>query len=93
DHSLFMPTIERFWPLGSDEISDVDSQGQWREAELDPFTATTIPAGPAGALNGGRIPGWEYVVDEGNFKPNDKRKQSAVDSPGTALPFHCPACG
>lgn len=93
DYSLFMPTVERFWPLGSDEISDDDSQGQWREAELDPFTATIIPAGPAGALNGGRIPGWEYVVNEGNFKPNDKRKQSAVDSPGTALPFQCPACG
>lgn len=93
DYSLFMPSVERFWPLGSDEISEDDSQGRWREAELDPFTATITPAGPTGALSRDKIPGWEYFVNEGNFKPNEKRKQPAIDSPGTALPFQCPACG
>ena len=93
DYSLFMPTVERFWPLGGDEISEDDSQGRWRKAELDPFTATITSAGLAGLPNGDRIPGWEYVVNEGNFRPNERRKQPSVDSPGTALPFQCPACG
>lgn len=94
DYSIFMPTMERFWPLGTGEISDEDAQGRWREAEFDPFTATISAISPGADASAERVPGWEYVVGKGkNFRGSKERKQEAPDAAGTALPFQCPACG
>jgi DEAD/DEAH box helicase domain-containing protein len=94
DYALFMPTMERFWPLGKEDISEDHAQGKWRQAIYDPFTATirartlvTDECVPDA------IPGWEYFVSETNFQPNEARNQTTIDSSGTALPFQCPACG
>ena len=93
DYALFMPTMERFWPVGKDELSEDEAQGKWREAGYDPFTATIKAVNPGGATPETSVPGFEYVVNEKNFSPSKARKQESLDAPGTALPFQCPACG
>ncbi|WP_282187583.1 DEAD/DEAH box helicase [Chromobacterium haemolyticum] len=94
DYALFMPTLERFWPQGNEEISCDEAQGNWREASYDPFTATIRPIPVTGNVpEGNNIPGWEYVVNEVNFNGAQEWKQTSIDSSGTALPFQCPSCG
>ena len=92
DYTIFMPTTARFWPLGSDELSDDDAQGKWRRAILDPKTATIFVGGRRFAdLDG--IPGWHYYVsgDQAAFKGNTKQKSSA--DPKTALPSNARLAG
>ncbi len=93
DYSLFMPTLDRFWPVGKEPVTEDESQGVWREAEFNPFTATIKGVKPGGKLSIDTVPGWEYFVSPANFKPSKEWSHDALDSPGTALPFQCPACG
>ncbi|CNK54575.1 Lhr-like helicases [Yersinia pseudotuberculosis] len=93
EYVLFMPTVDRFWPLGNEKLSDDDSFGKWKEASYDPFTATiTQPISPVKPLPATDIAGWFYRVPSGDFIP-PKRDQSSSQSPGSSLPFQCPACG
>lgn len=93
EYALFMPTVDRFWPLGDEKLSDEDSFGKWKEASYDPFTATiTQPISPVKPIPETDIAGWFYRVTPGDFT-NPKRGQSSSQSPGSALPFQCPACG
>lgn len=91
EYALFMPTIDRFWPLGKEKLADSDSFGQWQEASYDPFTATIQPISPVKPLAETDIPGWFYYVKPGDFS-SPKRDQSSNQSPGSSLPFQCPAC-
>ena len=90
DYALFMPTMERFWPSGEEEISDDEAQGVWRKAEYDTYSATIINRPLGDVANG--IAGWHYYIDRGHFKPDASRKQNSPSDAGTALPLQCPAC-
>ncbi len=91
DYSIFMPTVNRFWPLGAEEPSDDDSQGTWARAEYDPFTAT-VKLQAAHKEPGNGILGWHYLAEAPHFKSESRRNQNLPSDPGTALPFQCPAC-
>ena len=92
-YALFMPTVNRFPPISSERPEDLDAQGNWIEAEFDPYLATiTKPKVSADCSQ--RIPGWLYYVDPDpkKFKGDMRHKHSSWSDPGTALPFQCPAC-
>lgn len=92
DYTIFMPTLGRFWPIGSDDVNDDDAQGKWRRAVLDPRTATIFFGGRRfNELDG--IPGWHYHVSKDKRAFNGNSKQTSSADPKTALPFQCPACG
>lgn len=93
-YALFMPTVSRFWPLGHEIPEDDDAQGNWEQAEYDPFTATIVRARPGSNGSPDRIPGWRYHVDQdkGRFRGQRERKQESWQDSGSALPFQCPAC-
>jgi DEAD/DEAH box helicase domain-containing protein len=92
DYTLFMPTTDRFWPVGDEEVIDDDSFGRWREAGYNPFTATIHELSATGSLPENTIPGWHYKVTSADFK-KPVRDQGSPSAAGTALPFQCPACG
>ncbi|MBJ8390569.1 DEAD/DEAH box helicase [Citrobacter cronae] len=95
EYALFMPVVERFWPKGDEELnSDNDNTfGTWVKASYDPFTATIQhPVSLLKPLPENHIAGWFYYVKPGEFASSE-RGQSSSQSPGTALPFQCPACG
>ena len=92
-YALFMPTIQRFYPLGTERPEDQDSQGTWQEAEFDPYLASISKTKiEPDCIQ--RIPGWLYHVDKdpNKFKGDARRKHLTWSDPGTALPFQCPAC-
>ena len=95
DYALFMPTLNRFHPIGNErpENENSDSQGEWQEAEFDVALATIFRAKPV-AEESNRIAGWVYVVDKDpkKFRGSAKRKQLSWSDTGSALPFQCPAC-
>lgn len=91
DYSIFMPTVERFWPFGDEVVADDDAFGRWRESTYDPFTATIHEANTSG-VSPEHIPGWHYKVNAADFRGKPIREQDSPKSPGTALPFQCPAC-
>jgi DEAD/DEAH box helicase domain-containing protein len=93
DYTLFMPTTDRFWPAGDEEVIDDDSFGRWQEASYNPFTATIQDLSGDGGFPERSIPGWHYKVTAADFKGKPVREQESQSSPGTALPFQCPACG
>jgi hypothetical protein len=92
EYALFMPTVDRFWP---------------EEKELQPMR-TLLGSGlrlvtirllrrfntlsPIRSIEQTHIAGWFYYVPSGDFSTR-KRGQSSSQSPGSALPFQCPACG
>lgn len=94
-YALFMPTVARFWPLGNDMPEDDESQGQWEEAEFDPFTATVSKIKPGSGGTIGLIQGLRYYVDpdKAKFRGHKGRNQDSWQSAGSALPFQCPSCG
>lgn len=94
DYSIFMPTVGRFWPLGTEDIEEDEAQGTWLRAVYDPYTATIRRIGPDGHYGDG-IPGWHYYVDQNkkNFKKSERHSQYSSADAGSALPFQCPACG
>lgn len=87
DFAVFLPTVERFWPIGKEELSEENAQGKWRPAILDPITGSvrrfreTESSRPA-------IKGFLYNAPTGK----DSWDRAPMD-PGTAVPFQCPACG
>ncbi len=93
-YALFMPTVARFWPLGNDLPEYEESQGQWEEAEYDPFTATVSKRKPGSNGSPDFIQGWRYYVDpdKTKFKGHKGRNQDSWQSAGSALPFQCPSC-
>ena len=93
DYSIFMPTMERFWPVGNEDISQDDAIGQWSLATYDPFTATLQPFSEGRDLPASYVAGWHYQANETDFTGDIPRGQSSSQAPGTALPFQCPACG
>ena len=93
DYTVFMPTTDRFWPAGDEEVIDDESHGRWEAAAYNPFTATIQDLGAAGDYAENSIPGWHYKVTAADFKGKTVRDQESSSSPGTALPFQCPACG
>lgn len=93
DYSVFMPTMERFWPVGGEDISQDESIGQWSLATYDPFTATIQPYAEGRELPAALVAGWHYQANETHFTGDEPRGQSSPQAPGTALPFQCPACG
>jgi DEAD/DEAH box helicase domain-containing protein len=93
DYSVFMPTMERFWPLGREEPSIEEAFGRWSPAVYDPFTATIQTFTEGRELTDSCIAGFHYQVNVADFKDKTVRGQSSPQSPGTALPFQCPACG
>jgi len=92
DYALFMPTLSRFWPAGSEHIQDDDSIGNWVKADFDVFTAT-IKKLPSNSEAGQGIAGWHYVASKSQFTSNKRHGHTSSDAPGCALPFQCPACG
>jgi len=92
-YTLFMPTIHRFYPLGTERPEDKDAQGTWLEADFDPYLAS-ISKTKSEPDYSQRIPGWLYHVDKdpSKFKGDARRKHLSWSDPGTALPFQCPAC-
>lgn len=93
DYTLFMPTTDRFWPAGDEEVIDDESFGRWQEAGYNPFTATIHELSATGGLAENSIPGWHYRVTAADFRGKPVRDQESPSSSGTALPFQCPACG
>lgn len=93
DYSIFMPTMQRFWPVGNEDISDKEAIGQWTLAVYDPFTATIQPFSEGRELPATSVAGWHYQASEANFGGEMPRGQNSPRAPGTALPFQCPACG
>lgn len=91
DYSLFMPTLDRHWPVGPEDISDEEAQGRWRQAEYDTYSATITKLAP-GTAESHRVRGWHYYVDAQNFKADEARGQLSPADGGTALPLQCPAC-
>ncbi|MCS6029420.1 hypothetical protein LNO20_16215 [Klebsiella quasipneumoniae subsp. quasipneumoniae] len=93
EYALFMPVVERFWPKGNETLNGDDAFGTWGKASYDPFTATIQhPVSLREPLPENHIAGWFYYVKPGEFA-TPERGQSSSQSPGTALPFQCPACG
>lgn len=93
EYALFMPTVDRFWPRGEGTPADEDSFGKWIKAGYDPFTAAIQHTlSPIRSIEQTHIAGWFYYVPSGDFSTR-KRGQSSSQSPGSALPFQCPACG
>jgi len=83
-----------FWPVGSwPGVLPTPARphvhvGEWKRAYFDPISATIqFPRVGAGAPEG-RIPG--YVWERGDTQDRHKRRNA---SPGTAVPYECPACG
>lgn len=93
DYSIFMPTMERFWPIGSEDISDDESIGKWSPAAYDPFTATIQRFSEGRDLDSSLVAGWHYQANDADFSGDMPRGQDSPQSVGTALPFQCPACG
>lgn len=93
DYSIFMPTMERFWPIGNEDVSEDDAIGRWSPAAYDPFTATIQPFSEGRGLNASLVAGWHYQANGPDFSGDMPRGQDSPQSPGTALPFQCPACG
>jgi hypothetical protein len=96
DYALFMPTISRFWPVGNEPLNfngpKKETIGTWVMAEFDARTAT-IKKLPSHGNTFSKIPGWHYVVTQNDIDGNTWHGQISLSSPGTALPFQCPACG
>jgi DEAD/DEAH box helicase domain-containing protein len=90
---LFMPTVSRFSPLGSERPEELEAQGIWIEAEFDPYLSTISTVKERTDFSQ-IIPGWLYQVnpDPKKFKADKRHKHSTWSDSGTALPFQCPAC-
>jgi DEAD/DEAH box helicase domain-containing protein len=95
DYCIFMPTVSRFKPFGTEDLQWDEAQGAWEEAEYDPNTATIARVLPGAEWSPKMVPGWLYQVspDPKRFRRESRRKQTCWSDPSSALPFQCPACG
>jgi DEAD/DEAH box helicase domain-containing protein len=87
DFALFLPVVERFWPVGKEQLSSDLAQGEWRPSILNPYTGSVRPHREQRPNEAG-IRGFLYMPT--NFPDRWQRGRSA---PGTAVPFQCPCCG
>ena len=62
--------------------------GEWKRAYFDPVSATIQFARVGAAPPEGRIAG--FIWERGDTQDRHKRRKL---SPGTAVPYECPACG
>lgn len=86
EYALFWPV--ETWPGVLPHPKDDVRVGEWRRAYFDPVSATIqFPRIGAGAPEG-RIAG--YTWERGDAQDRHKRRKA---SPGTAVPYECPACG
>jgi DEAD/DEAH box helicase domain-containing protein len=92
DYAIFLPTVERFWPLGSDEIQTEQAQGTWHKALLDPFSGVIHREGSITDTKR-LISGFLYDVTDADFPSNDKLLQRKIGDRSTHVPFQCPCCG
>jgi Lhr-like helicase len=87
EFTIFLPVVERFWPLGEEDLRSEHAAGEWRASVLDPATGALRPF-KAGREQAG-IRGFLYHFGRGAL---DSWKRDA-SAPGTAVPFQCPCCG
>ncbi len=80
-----------FWPVDTwpGVIPRDDAHvGQWKRAYFDPLSAIIQFPRVGGTVPEGRVLG--YVWERGDGQDRHKRRQA---SPGTSVPYECPACG
>jgi DEAD/DEAH box helicase domain-containing protein len=58
--AIFLPTVERFWPVGEEDLSIEHAQGIWRPSLLNPITGSVRPF-RAGDESKGGIRGHLYI--------------------------------
>lgn len=92
DFAVFYPTIERFWPWGSEELDREQlnaTQGKWRRSELDPRTGVVTQLSSARKPRSTNIPGYLFAP---KFEGGARQDQRTNETPGTAVPDQCPCC-
>lgn len=87
DFALFWPTTT--WPGILPSPKDDIHVGEWKRAYLDPVSAIIGFPRAGGAVPEGRIAG--FFWERGSAQ--DKRHKRLRGSPGSAVPYECPACG
>lgn len=87
EFAIFLPVVERFQPLGVEDVRSEHAAGTWRSSVLDPATGALRPFSVHREQPG--IRGFAYHFGRGQ-QDSWKRDSSA---PGTAVPFQCPCCG
>jgi DEAD/DEAH box helicase domain-containing protein len=85
DYAVFWPV--ETWPGVLPSPKDV-WVGEWKRAYLDPVSATIQFPRVGSGVPEGRIAG--FVWERGDGQDRHKRRKA---SPGTAVPYECPACG
>lgn len=86
DFGLFWPV--ETWPGVLPSPRDDVHVGEWRRAFFDPVSGTIQFPKAGGSTPEGRVPG--FFWERGDKKDRHDRRKS---SPGTAVPYECPACG
>ena len=86
DYAVFWPAES--WPGVLPNPRDDVHVGEWKRAYFDPVSAIIQYPRIGGAVPEGRVAG--YVWERGDAVDRHKRRKV---SPGTAVPYECPACG
>lgn len=86
DYAVFWP--KETWPGVLPHPKDDVRVGEWKRAYFDPISATIQFPRIGIAIPEGRVPG--YVWERGDTQDRHKRRKA---SPGTSVPYECPACG
>lgn len=86
DYALFWPVES--WPGVLPSPKDDVHVGEWKRAYFDPVSATIQFPLIGSRVPEGRLTG--YVWERGDSQDRHKRRKA---SPGTAVPYECPACG
>jgi DEAD/DEAH box helicase domain-containing protein len=86
DYAVFWPVES--WPGVLPNPKDDVHAGEWKRAYFDPVSATIQFQRIGGGVPEGRIAG--YIWERGDGQDRHKRRKA---SPGTAVPYECPACG
>lgn len=86
DYAVFWPVES--WPGVLPSPKDDVHVGEWKHAYFDPVSATIQFPRIGGGVPEGRVAG--YIWERGDGQDRHKRRKA---SPGTAVPYECPACG
>lgn len=86
DYAVFWPMES--WPGVLQHPKNDLHVGEWKRAYFDPVAATIQFPRIGNGVPEGRLPG--YVWERGDGQDRHKRRKL---SPGTAVPYECPACG
>lgn len=79
-----------FWPSTATNVAPAVADGQpesWAPSVLDPLTALVRPFPRTGAIPAGWQPGWLFIRSAAQ-----DRHGRGPGSPGTNVPYMCPAC-